>query len=446
MNFIHSVSYAQNLRFPETGLNFTLNIFLNKFGVIELFNPIKYNTSCSILIYKYDKCDETRGKISFIPIDFLENYLLNHKIINTIPNVSDKLELKKIYLAIFEKLNLFNKRFFETEKYHDIPLKYFKKPYLTSSLTQAIDFCKLRTDTDDYLNDTVLFKTIDPNTIIKRNEQEWLSKYDLSNIIYTKLFTLNQEYLNQIFYIPLIYLKNPLYNLNYTYSDIINSYNWDNIPKNKRFIIFIILYKSHFSSVIIDLNVNIKKERKKIAYFFNSCGYNPYEFSYNKNYWFIDSVYKITNHKLFKTSKNDTNLSNIPIEALTQVLQDKFQITNFVFNTFCIQYFDSECGIFSSMFLYFFINMFYYKHNNINVLDIKYVYFNLLSLGNDLMYGIIRGLLFFTREDIVLNNISEEKYLSSPYIYEIHNKKFKQYMKLYNKNLNLILKKINFYL
>lgn len=440
MVFYHSVGYAQNLRFPESGLNFAVNIFLNKLGIIDLFKPSDYDTSCSILVKKYDNCDITRNRISFLPIDFLEQYLINNKIISQKPNIYNKLELKQYYINIFIKLNIFNKNFFEKETYLGIPLKFFRKPFLSSNLSKAIDFCKIKIDSNDFLNDTVLFNTIDPNTIIQRNENEWLSKIDLSNIILTKLFTLNDNQRNQIFFIPLIYLKNPLFNINFTYSDILNSYNWDSIPKNKRFIIFIILYRSHFSSVIVDLNVEIKKEKKKIAYFFNSCGYDPHMFAFNKDYWFIDSVYKIINHKHYKMTKN-TSTSYIPIEALTKILYDKFHVTNFVFNTFCIQYFDSECGIFSSMFLFFFLNIFYYKNNNINVLDIKYVYFNLLSLGNDLIYGIVRGLLFFTKEDLNLNNITENIYLSSPYIFEIKNKKFNQYKKLYLKNLKIILEK-----
>lgn len=439
----HSVSYAQNLRFPETGLNFAINIFLNKLGVIELFKPSDYCSSCSILIKKYDKCNETRGKISFLPIDFLEKYLISHNLINKIPtNVENKLKLKHYYISILNELNVFTRNFFETETYMGIPIKYFRKPFLTSNFSSAIDFCKINTNTEDYLNDTVLFNTIDPNTIIQRNENEWLSKIDLSNILYTKLFFLNKEQLNQVYFIPLIYLKNPLFNVDFTYSDILNSYNWDSIPKNKRFILFVILYRSHFSSVIIDLNVTIKKEKKKIAYFFNSCGYEPEMFSYNKNFWFIDSVYKIINHKNLKKNKEKTTTQNIPIEALTKILHNKFNITNFVFNTFCIQYFDSECGIFSIMFLFFFLNIFYYKNNNINVLDVKYVYFNILSLGNDLMYGIIRGLLFFTKEDLQQNNISENIYYTSPLIYTIKNKKFMQYKKLYKKNLKFILEKL----
>lgn len=83
--------------------------------------------------------------------------------------------------------------------------------------------------------------------------------------------------------------------------------------------------------------------------------------------------------------------------------------------------------------------MFYYKNNDISILDLKYIYFNSLTLGNDLIYGLIRGLLFFTNEDIDLNNIDEKIYQNSPEIYNIKNRKFIQYNKLYLKNLNYIL-------
>lgn len=436
-----STKFSQNLRFPETGLNFAMNIFFNKSGIITLFDPNNYKTSANIeLLKRIDPCKETVGKVSFIPLDFLETYLINNKIIDSAKKINNKLELKKYYLEIFKKLNIFNKKFFDNETYKDIPLKYFRKPYLNSELTKAIDFCKINTEDGPAkdLNDTNLFTTINPNNIIERNENEWLSKSDLTNILLSKIFSLKKFQQDQIWFIPLIYLKNTIYNLNFTYSDILNSYNWNEIPKNRRFIIFLILYRSHFSSVIIDQNVLVNKERKKIAYFFNSCGYDPNYFNYNHDFWFIDGVYKIINHKKLKTKKEYSQQS-IPIEALCLILKNKLNVTNFVFNIFCIQYFDSECGIFSSMFLFFFLNMFYYKNNDISILDLKYIYFNSLTLGNDLIYGLIRGLLFFTKEDIDFNNIYENIYHNSADIYNIKNRKFMQYNKLYLKNLNHII-------
>lgn len=433
-----SSCFQKNLRIPESGANFSLNIFLNKIKLINFLDPVNFDNSCNIpLLNKYDTCNETRGKLSFLPLDFLESYLVSKKYINKPFESKNKLELKKKYLKFFGDLNLFNKAFFTNTLYKNIPLICFRKHYLSSSLSKTVDVALIDdSEENNFLDITnIIHKTYKLDDINKRNQNEWLHKNDLLRILFPKLLSLKEEIKDNICFLPFLFLKNPLYNLDYTYSDIVNSINLNDFDLSKRYIIFIILYKAHFTSVIIDNQLEIKNNgRKKVALFFNSCGYNPNYFNYNKNYWFIDNSSKINNFKILNTKYDNHNNSYMPIEALCLILKDKFNITNFIFNTYCIQNFDSECGIYSSMFLYFFLDMVNQK-KNIDILSYKYLYFNMLNLGFDLTYSMIRGLLFFTYEDIELNNLNENIYKDSPYVYPIKNKKFKEYLKIYYTNL-----------
>lgn len=435
-----SSGFQKNLRIPETGANFSLNIFLNKLNLINILDPTEYDDSCNKqLLKKYDACEETRGKVSFIPLDFLQTFLLSKNYIKEPFQAENKIELKKKYISFFNEMNLFDNNFFLNNKYKNIPIVFFRKEYLSASLSKSIDAALIEEETDEnefnFLNLTkILYKSYKLCNIDKSDQNEWLHKNDLIKLISIKILSLKESVKNDVCFLPFLYLKNPLYNIDYTYSDILNSFDFKSFETSKRYIIFIILYKSHFTAVIIDKEVETNNGKKKVAMFFNSCGYNPNNFNYNKNYWFIDNSSKIHNFKSLNTKYDNNNNYYMPIESLCLILKDKLNITNFIFNTFCIQNFGSECGMFSSMFLFFFLEMINNK-KNIDTLSYKYLYFNMLNLGFDLTYGMLRGLLFFTTEDVDLNGITVNLYNNSPYIYSIKNKKFKEYIKIYYKNL-----------
>lgn len=440
-----AVSFQKNLHLPESGLNFALNIFLENSGLIYLFDPLEFNSSCNIpLLKKIDNSKETLGKVSYLPLAFLHDYLLSKQLLPYPENYSSDLERKIAYINIAKKNNLFDNESLQKISYKNVPLTCLRKSILFSVLSQTVDACKIDINTgDNVLTDFNILKIplLPINDVVVRNQNEWLNKNDLSNIIYPNLFSLPKNTLEEICFIPLIFLKTPFYTIDLTYSDILHSFKWDEIPTNKRFILFFILYKSHFTSVIIDQAVPRKdKIKKKFAYFFNSTGYNPDNFKLNKNYWFIDNSFKIINHGSMKYDYCNDNNYMMPIEALALILKDKFNINNFVFNTFSLQNFDSECGIFSSVFLYTFINLLKSRNNleEINITKIKHLYFNMLTLGCDLTYSMFRGLLYFTQEDLKLNKLNESEYLNSVDVYEIKNKKFYEYIQIFFKNIIFI--------
>lgn len=433
-------SFQKNLHYPEIGVNFCLNIFLHLLDKLIFFNPEKFETSVNnYLLDIYDKSD-SKGQISFIPIEFLRNYFKNEN--SNIQNnkFKNEIEEKRYYVKLLIQ-NKIDENFYKINNYQNVPLEYFRKPLLFASLTKTVDFCKISTNENSDLG--LIFdkvKKFNPKDI-DRDMNEWMSKTEIMNFITPQLFTL-PDLKKMIYFIPLIYIK---YNYNVTnkdfiYSEILHSYDWKNIPKEKRFIISIILYNSHFTSCIVDLNCKVNNDLKKVGYFFNSCGYNPYKFNKNKNYWFIDSCSKITNHNKIEPHKK--NNDNLTIEAFCDLLKTELSVTNFVFNSFSIQELDSECGIFSMMFLFYFLE-YLKKIKNFKVIDMKYVYHNILFIGGDLTYSMIRGLFYFTNEDLEKNYITNNDYLNSPYVYPIKNRKFNEFSILYQKNYKKIQKKIN---
>lgn len=439
-----STSFQKNLHIPETSINFSLNIFLNKLNILNFLYPSTFDNSCNKeLLNSIDKCDETRAQISFLPLDFISITLDKYHIKKPIKKYTTLLEKKKDYLELLIKNVTLDKAFYEHEVYKSIPVKYFRKPYLNSLLTKTMDQCRLIEENPFIINNELNIKMVDPDDIIIRNENEWLSKYDLCNVIQPKIFALAPKIQQLVCFKPVLYLKNAMFNRLLTYSHMISDNEWITYNKNSvRFILLFILYKSHFTAVIIDKDVKTKNNRKsKFAYFFNSCGYNPNKFEKNKDYWFIDNTAKILNHEVVYESYDNDNNYNVPIEALTDIFKNKFGITNFVFNTFCIQYFDSECGIFSTMFLSFFLDMLNQnKTEDISINKMRNVYFNMINIGCDLTYSYFRGLYFFTQEDLIKNNIDIDNYSKSPYIFQIHNRKFIEYIKLYFKGTESIEK------
>lgn len=440
---MHQTTYLKNLALPETTIGFDLNILFKHHNLLFVPEPEDYSTSCNTtLLKKYDECDETRGKVSFIPLDFLTIVLKDH-VSEDDKKFKTLLDKKIYYLKLFKKMFKIDKSFFKKVTYKDVPLCYFRKPYLNSELTKTVDQCRLinsNNEEQNILNNKINLNLVNPCTDIIRNKNEWLSKYDIEDVVKCFYFSLDRKKRDDIIFKGVMYINSQTYlTRQFFYSVIKNSFNWE-IKKNTRFIFFFILYRSHFTAVFIDLNVITKNNHKtRFAYFFNSCGYNPNEFNLDKDYWFIDSSMSFMRHKNCFIKYSCNNYVNTPFESLTDILRKEYGVTNFVFNNFCIQHLDSECGIFSTMFFLTCLNMIDKKEfDNINVGVFRYIYFNMLSLGSDHIYSCFRGLFFFTNEDAKEASLNKEEYLKSLDIYKIQNSKFKNYLKIYNKSLQSI--------
>lgn len=424
-----------NLHLPESTIIFTNNMIMKSYNVIHLPNPYDYSTSCNdINLQTHDECDETRGKISFIPIGYLKNLFPNLLVSGSL------LEQKKKYVEELKAKYTVNLGFLQRETYKNVPLVFFRKNFLFSELSKTVDHARIYNNTkeENMLNISLNENKFDPENDIQRNNKEWLSIGDVTNLIKSALFSLPTDKFQYVELKQSIYIPNERWiNKPFYYSKLKNRYEF---KINKRFTMFFVLHMSHFTVIFIDNEVYDSNNHKtKCAYFFNSCGYKPEDFDYNKNYWFFDNSMNLLSHKKLVTEDNKGLYENIPIETIAEILFIEEGVSNFIFNTFCIQNLDSECGIFSSMFLILSINMIKEKSiENIKMGTIRCLYYNIMSLGYDHIYSCIRGLLFFNIADSKLNNITPEKYLNSIDIYPMKNKKYMSYKKMYDSSYNKI--------
>ncbi|QKE44594.1 putative virion core cysteine protease [Yalta virus] len=423
-------TYLKNLLIPETTLGFSLNMFYKYSNLMFVPSPEDYNTSGNIRLLRiYDNCDETRNKISFIPLEFLISYVGKDDMV--FDNLIDK--KKHYYKRLIEEHNI-KQDFFIKNKFKGIPLQYFRKPFLNSDLSKTIDQCRItfHTEEENIANNKIDIGLLNPTTDIIRNKNEWLSKNDIISVIISSMYELPECKRKNINFKGMLFIDHRKYlTRQFFFSQIKESFNWSNI-NSSRFILFFILYRSHFTAVVIDLDVTTKNQHKtKFAYFFNSCGYNPNNFTLDKNYWFIDGNMSFLKHKDCYKEYNNNNYINTPIEALTDILKKEYGVTNFVFNTFSIQNLDSECGMFSTMFLLSTINIINVKKEDITANIMRYVYFNMLNLGCDHIYSCFRGLHFFTFEDLEPYQMTKSNFLNSGLVYRTSNTKFKIYKKIY---------------
>lgn len=433
-------TYLKNLLIPETTIGFSLNFFYKHHNLMFIPCPEDYNTSCNNrLLKEYDKCDETRSKISFLPLEFLVSYVGEDNSI--FKNLIDK---KKYYYSRLINEYDVNQNFFTKNKFKGIPLQHFRKPFLNSDLTKTIDQCRVtfHTEEENIANNKININLLNPTTDIIRNKNEWLSKNDIVFVVTSGVYELPENKRQDVNFKGMLFIDHRRYlTRQFFFSQIKESFNWSNI-NNSRFILFFILYRSHFTAVIIDLDVTTKNQHKtKFAYFFNSCGYNPNNFVLDKNYWFIDGNMSFIKHKDCFKEYNNNQYINTPIEALTDILKKEYGITNFVFNTFSIQNLDSECGMFSTMFLLSTLNMIKNKSKeDITANTIRHIYFNMLNLGSDHIYSCFRGLYFFTFEDLEPYKITKSNFLNSGLIYKTTNSKYNIYKKIYIRALKDITK------
>lgn len=423
-------TYLKNLLIPETTLGFSLNMFYKYSNLMFVPSPEDYNTSGNIRLLRiYDQCEETRNKVSFLPLEFLISYVGEDD--STFDNLIEK---KKYYYTRLIEENKIKQDFFIKNKFKNIPLQYFRKPFLNSDLSKTIDQCRItfHTEEENIANNKIDIGLLNPATDIIRNKNEWLSKNDIISVIVSSMYELPEDKRKEINFKGMLFIDHRKYlTRQFFFSQIKESFNWLNI-NNSRFILFFILYRSHFTAVVVDLDVITKNQHKtKFAYFFNSCGYNPNNFALDKNYWFIDGNMSFMKHKDCYKEYNSNNYINTPIEALTDILKKEHGVTNFVFNTFSIQNLDSECGMFSTMFLLSTINIINIKKEDITANIMRHIYFNMLNLGCDHIYSCFRGLYFFTFEDLVPYQMSKSNFLNSGLVYRTSNTKFQIYKKIY---------------
>ena len=190
------------------------------------------------------------------------------------------------------------------------------------------------------------------------------------------------------------------------------------IKTKKRFLIGLILQNYHFTCYVIDRRCPTSKHVRSNLYFFNSGGYDVHSIP-GVGTWAIDSDFRFK--KIHDQGHMRQEASNV------NALMKNLHIDHVFFNTFQIQNLNSECGGFVSIFLLLtlvnFINSTTGSGKGFDFRNMLYVYNNNYQLGYDLTISMLKGLMFFTHDDLEANNIKREHYESSADIFPILNRK-----------------------
>jgi hypothetical protein len=443
----YDYNVMRNLKIPESGIGFMIFLIFSFYKITPYINFKNYKTNCNMLIInEYDNYKNTKGKVTFIPLDFLYNYYKinkDDKIHQDIPiNNIDTLEIKT-YLYNFllndlEQKKICNYEFITTNSYKGILLIFFRKPYMRSSFSKNKDFSMIkdiRDDINNYQNGFVnasLQKAIDSEI----RKDEWMSSIDISNVIFP-LLKLKQN--NDIYYIELLNfpvkhtdaaMVNSGFKTYYKLADIKPKFK-DFIESKKRYLLAIMLYDSHFTCLIYDRYISFPNESKNgICYIFNSGGYDPCNIKYNSNILFIDSNMAVKKFKNLNINFSETShISYNNIDVIVELFKHMFRVDTFILNTFTIQKYYSECGMFCTLFLYLFIidknkNM----HSQRSILPMKKIYFAMSFFG-DLLTGYMRGSMYVNNEDS-----PEIPYKKRLDVFKLCNKKIREFEQIYIKN------------
>jgi hypothetical protein len=427
--------HNKNLKMPESGVNFMLLRFLNKIdNMVYFINPVKYDTNANIpILDTFDHDSETRGKITFLPIEFLEK-IYKETSENSHIEFNSRLTKKKFLLdylkAYLNRKNISVSKFLKSSSFNGVPLIYFRKSFLKSDFSQTKDFSRFHTINDDL--DINIGYSLGYNTRSriypqKHNKSAWLSSGDIYNCIYP-LTLINNNY----DYFHLLLFTKADVNMGIVYSSM-HKTNLDDrlqiyLKSDKRFFIFPIIYNDHFTCCVIDKQCEFKNSIGKVVYFFNSSGYIPEYIKLNKKFLFIETDMTVNSHTKYKS--NNTHLIYTYIDILSDYLNKSLNgVNKFIFNTYEIQYDSPDCGMFNIIFLYYLI------YFNIKTLfDFKKLYYSMSFIG-DLLASSYRGALFISIYDI--NTL--EGYKNNLDIFKIKNKKFIELKDMYEKNNRRIL-------
>jgi hypothetical protein len=444
----------RHLKIPECGINFALFLLLHDYNLVLFIDLNKYITNCNMLFLdKFDTCENTRGKITFIPVDFLYYYYNNNRDLELHKNINicdiDSIYIKE-YLYNFLVCDLKNKKishydFLKSNQYKGIDLFFFRKPFIRSDFSKNKDFSLIKDIKDDiftYKNGFVnpaLQINIDPQIRVS----EWMSSYDISNIIYslTKIH-------NDIYYIDLINFPIKHTDVGMVSSGFENYKTLTNLDKefkqfkksNKRYLLFTMLYDNHFTCLIYDSQLKIDDSNSNgICYLFNSGGYNPSLIKLDTSILFIDSNMAIKKFNSLNTNLSRTShISHNNIDVIIRFMKKEFKTNIFILNTFTLQQYYSECGMFCTLFLYLFI-VNKDRQKNANIKFIKKLYYTMSFFG-DLLISYTRGLFYVNKDDC-----DELKYKNTLDVFKLKNKKITELKEIYVKNINRLINSANRY-
>jgi len=425
---------CKNLKLPESGINYALYLFSNSYGISYMINPLLNNTTSNTdILYLIDKSD-TVNVITFLPLEFLDNYIkltcnIEYKYTTSIENSLERKQLLfDILKSYLHKNSISIQYFLINNKYKNIPLILLKKPLISAQPSKTKDsslFSTIKDDIVPILGEIIGFNINNqskPDPFISSTKLEWMSIFDITSAVYPLTLIKNNFFFHHTILMESdndFSMVNSKFKQTVFYKNFVNYFNIF-LKSTRNYFITSILYNSHFTSLI----VRKTKQTGCICMFFDSGGYNPREILLNKNYYFIELDMAIHKHNhIYYFNKIKTSNTYLYIDVLTKIIS---KMTNniSIFNTFELQHDKSECGMFTVLFLYNAI-----INDITKLVDIKKLYYTMTYIG-DLLASMYRGLFFV--HDTDCNNID---YYNELGIFPLKNKKYVELYDIHVKNI-----------
>ncbi|ANS71137.1 virion core cysteine protease [Pteropox virus] len=336
-------------KIPELGFT---NLLYNIYSVVGLCTPLdvsKFATNCNgYVVERFDK-SKSAGLVSCIPIGELLA-LAKNNLLKVIPEVQkpitesttldEELEKKKeLVLALKRQYPNFKDVINLPSK---IPLSFYFKPQLREKVSHAIDFSQMNLNVDD-LAKIGIHTGINPKVVklqIRPEIDAWMTNRSIASLVAPFAYKSEVTYLGQFNFnfmnkVP-VYEKTEKFRrdlMYYTIKDAVST-------ATTRYVMFGFCYFSHWKCAIYD------KENKLIA-FYDSAGNNPQQFYHYENFYF----YSFSDG--FNLNKKHSVLEqiNCDVDVMMRFFVDCFGAKKGCINYEVNQLLESECGMFSSLFM-----------------------------------------------------------------------------------------------
>ncbi|QGM48741.1 MPPV-117 virion core proteinase [Magpiepox virus 2] len=328
-------------KIPELGFVNLLSHIYQTVGLSYDIDVSKFKTNCNGYVVERFDNSETAGKVSCVPISILLE-LVDRKILSKPDTSKTEIDIKE---------DLVNELIENTNGFEDImtiptsiPMRYFFKPVLREKVSKAVDFSRMDIKGDDISKMGIKHgeKSNNISNIkIVPEKDAWMTNTSIQQLIGPMSYGTEVSYIGQ-------------FNFNFinTYPVYEKSAALNRSPElfkikdrikglRTRFVMFGFCYMFHWKCLIYD-------RESDFVCFYDSGGSNPYDFDHYDNFFYYSH-----SRGFNKNSRRSSSLSNenADIDILFNFFVDNYEVTSGCINVEVNQLMESECGMFTSLFM-----------------------------------------------------------------------------------------------
>ncbi|QRY18916.1 ORF-46 [Teiidae poxvirus 1] len=325
-------------KIPELGFVNLLSHIYQTVGLCHDTDVSKFKTNCNGYVVDRFDLSDTAGKVSCVPISVLLE-LVERGLLSK-PEKKTNLEIKEdLVTELLAKSSGFEEIMTIPTR---IPMKYFFKPILREKVSKAIDFSRMDIRGDDVTRMGIYYGENNNilNIKVAPEKEAWMTNTSIQQLLVPMSYGTEVGYIGQI-------------NLNFINQHAIHekasvfvkspdSFMLKNrIRENDaRFITFGFCYMNHWKCLVYD-------KLRKFVCFYDSGGNNPEDFNHYGNFFFY------TNSDGFNRNSGNASASNenADIDVLFNFFVQNFNTLVGCINVEVNQLMESECGMFTSIFM-----------------------------------------------------------------------------------------------